>query len=133
MIFHNSSVGAACAFVKIKKLSCTGLRQRCTLNVGRRSSADRSIAVFSPRQGGVCVCVWVCVCVCHPCNKGLSNLIVRCRGMQHLWHTARSEAIAKGGKGSRRLDPVPAKSCSWVTEWQLGNSTNSRRSKTAHQ
>ena len=28
--------------------------------------------------------------------------------MQHLWHTARNEAIAKGGKGSRTLDLVPA-------------------------
>ena len=30
------------------------------------------------------------------------------RAVQHLWHTARNEAIAKGGKGSRTLDPVPA-------------------------
>ena len=30
------------------------------------------------------------------------------RGVQHLWHTTRNEAIAKGGKGPRTLDPVPA-------------------------
>ena len=73
------------------------------------------------------------VCVSHPCNKGLSNVLVYRRGVQHLWHTARNEAIAKGGKGSRALDPVPAKSCSWLTEWQLENSTKSRQSKAAHQ
>ena len=57
------------------------------------------------------------VCVCHPCNKGRSNPTVNCRGVQHLWHTARNEAIAKGGKGSRTLDPVLAievcESCSY--------------------
>ena len=28
--------------------------------------------------------------------------------MQHLWHTARNEAIAKGGKGVQTWTPVPA-------------------------
>ena len=30
------------------------------------------------------------------------------RGVQHLWHTARNEAIAKGGKGVQTWTPVPA-------------------------
>ena len=30
------------------------------------------------------------------------------RGAQHLWHTARNEAIAKGGKGVQTWTPVPA-------------------------
>ena len=30
------------------------------------------------------------------------------RGVQHLWHTARNEAIAKGGKGAQTWTPVPA-------------------------
>ena len=37
------------------------------------------------------------------------TFLISCRGVQHLWHTARNEAIARGGKGSRTLDPVPAK------------------------
>ena len=42
------------------------------------------------------------------------TFLISCRGVQHLWHTARNEAIARGGKGSRTLDPVPAKS--WAAE-----------------
>ena len=42
------------------------------------------------------------------------TFLISCRGVQHLWHTARNEAIARGGKGSRTLDPFPAKS--WALE-----------------
>ena len=80
----------------------------------------------------VCVCVQMCVkmcvsvCACERSSfighsaSGLPSLCFRMpvytstkqynfsRGVQHLWHTARNEAIAKGGKGSRTLDPVPA-------------------------
>ena len=54
------------------------------------------------------------VCVCHPCTKGLSNFAGGPR--------------ATGWLGPTKTHPVccvnvPAKSCSWVTEWQLGNST----------
>ena len=31
-----------------------------------------------------------------------------CRGVQHLWSTARNEATTTDGKGSRTLDPIPA-------------------------
>ena len=64
--------------------------------------------------------LWACVCVCvsHPCNKGLSNVLVYRRGVQHLWHTAHNEAIAKGGKGSRMLDLVLAW-CTWGVLLQL--------------
>ena len=37
------------------------------------------------------------------------TFLISCRGVQHLWRTARNEAIARGGQGSRTLDPVPAK------------------------
>ena len=99
-------------------------------NTGFEAHVVQGCSCATP-EWRVCVCVCVCVWVCHPCNKGLSTVLVYRRGVQHLWHTARNEAIAKGGKGSRALDPVPAKSCSWVTEWQLGNSTESRQSKAA--
>ena len=40
---------------------------------------------------------YISVCVCTPVTK--ESFESFCRGVQHLWHTARNEAIAKGGKG----------------------------------
>ena len=62
----------------------------------------------------VVVCVCACVCVCHACTKALSNFAGGPR--------------ATGWLGPTKTHPVcyvnvPAKSCSWVTEWQLGNAT----------
>ena len=76
--------------------------------------------------GWVCGCVCVCVCVNGPRSwaqgghspfalqsrcirtSAFVSTVLSSRGMQPLWHTARDEAIAKGGKVSRMLDPVPA-------------------------
>ena len=44
-----------------------------------------------------------------PTKQGLGFRHEKRRGVQHHWHTARNEAIAKGGKESGTLDSVPAK------------------------
>ena len=58
----------------------------------------------------------MCVCVCQPLGQGFAAATstttfppcITCRGVQHLWSTARNEATTTDGKGSRTLDPVPA-------------------------
>ena len=47
-------------------------------------------------------------CVCGVAEYPATKTFFRCRGVQHLWHTARNEAIAKGGKGVQTWTPVPA-------------------------
>ena len=54
----------------------------------------------------VYIYIYICVCVSTPVPKG--SFFHKCRGVQHLWSTARNEAKTTDGKGSRTLDPVPA-------------------------
>ena len=59
--------------------------------------------------GHVCKPQCVCVCVCGVAENPATKTFFCCsRGVQHLWHTARNEAIAKGGKGVQTWTPVPA-------------------------
>ena len=55
---------------------------------------------IAPRRGA---------CVCGVAENPATKTFFCCsRGVQHLWHTARNEAIAKGGKGVQTWTPVPA-------------------------
>ena len=48
-------------------------------------------------------------------TRRLSNLLFICRGVQHLWHTARNEAIAIGGKG-RLITSLYLQNSVWTVE-----------------
>ena len=73
--------------------------------------------VFPPRQGCVCVCV--------------SSLLQRADSeLPGAWRSHPShadEATDVDWMGSQTCEPVPAKSCSWVAEWQLEDSNTSRQ------
>ena len=60
----------------------------------------------------------VCVCVnrYHTECKLVSSHSESSRAAQHLWSTARNQAMITDGKGSRVLDPVPARKAHWF-QW----------------
>ena len=80
----------------------------CKVRPRRPASLETSLLACHPFQ------VKVCVCVCRPCTRGLSNFARDPRATGWL-EPAKNHPVC--------CVNLPAKSCSWVTEWQLGNAT----------